>query len=167
MSRTLLIALASLATACRSSTGPALTGEPAGDAAASITYDVLQVAGGRPRVTVVTIDSATARWEEVACDGVERLSGCASPMRRSGSVPPSLMSDVWSTTASAEFRALGPTYGFSGGIVPPDVHSVRLTVVANGRRWRVDYDARAPLPGVLGRLDCRVQVARGSLISCA
>lgn len=153
--------------ACSTSTGPDLSGEPAVGVASRITYEHHQVAGGQPQLTVLTVDSASARWDEVTCVGGSQLGRCQQTRTRAGNAGPADQAALWQFATSAAFRALRATYGFPDGMVPPDGSSATLTVVANGRRWQVSYDTRAPLPAALARLDCRLRVVRGDLILCA
>lgn len=157
----------SLLGACSTSTGPDLSGEPAGGVASRITYELQAVAGGQPRLTVLTFDSLSARWDDVTCEGGSQLGRCERTLTRSGVAGAAEQATVWQVATSAEFRALRPTYGFPNGAVPPDGSAATLTVVANGRRWQVSYDTRAPLPAALPRLECLLRVVRGDLIVCA
>jgi hypothetical protein len=153
--------------ACRTTTSSDPTGEPAPGVAASIVHETVIAAGGRVSATVVTFDSLAATFEERHCPIGENVATCPGMQRRTGSLDRVAFAELWRIFASAEFRSLRPFYGFTGGIVPPDANGVTVTVVANGRRWRVSRDARAPSPAILSRIDCRLQVARGMLISCA
>lgn len=153
--------------ACRSSTGVEMAGEPAGGVAAHVILETLQVAGGRPQVTRTTFDSLAGSYEELACPVGDTIATCPGVARRTGIVAGPTMEGVWRDLASSQFRQLRASYTFAGGIVPPDVNSVTLTVVTNQRRWRVSYDARMTLPSILARIDCRLRAAAGALISCA
>lgn len=167
MRRTLSLAgVALLAWSCRTTTAVELTGEPAPGVASSITVTSRQVAGGNETSSAVVFDSASGTYEEFLCDGGGAPS-CPNVRRRGGSTDRVALDAAFQLTNTVSFRTLRPSYGFSGNIIPPDMNSMTITVVANGRRWSVSRDMRAPYPEILGRLDCRLQVARGALIICS
>lgn len=161
--------LIALVVSCRSSTGVEMAGEPAGNVAANLVLETLQVAGGRSQVTRMTFDSLAGTYEELACPDGGTIATCpaAGLARRAGVVAGGTMESVWRDVASSQFRQLRSSYTYAGDVVPPDVHQVTLTVVVNQRRWQVTFDARTTVPAILSRLDCRLRVAAGALISCA
>lgn len=155
------------AAACKSATGTAADiGVSAPGARASITYELLQVAGGTPRATLVVFDSAAMSFEERICIGGADATNCSAPQQRSGPAGTPYLKDAFALATSNDARGLKEQYDIEG-VRPPDVFQYTVTVVANERRYRVTWDGRGKVPAILPRLVCRLDLARGLLIVCA
>lgn len=161
-----LAGLALIGLACRSTTAVELPSEAAPGVASNITVTTMQAAGGQVTNSAIVFDSASGNYEEAVCNGGLPPS-CPNAQRRTGTSDRVALDAAFQLTNTASFRSLRSSYEIRGNITPPDAHSVTITVVANGRRWSVSRDMRADYPDLLGRLDCRLQLARGALITCA
>jgi hypothetical protein len=161
------IAFASaLLASCQVATAAVGPSEPAPDALPSITLEQLQVAGGTPWLHVVAFDSASLSFVSRTCPNRGDIAACPAPVTATGRAAAQPLTEVFRLVNSSAGRNLRATYMFDGGVRPPDAAQFTLTVVSNGRRWRVQWDPRAPHPSVLRRAACQLEVARGSLALC-
>lgn len=167
--RRLVLAVSFLTTsACRVSTSVDNSTLIATGDLPGVTSVLTGVSGGQEWWHTISIDSATGQYDDRQCVRGGSLDRCSvDVIRRTGSADRPVLADLFRLSASAGFRSLGARYGFGSGITPPDPQGVTLTIIANGRKQVVSYDPRAPLPAVLGQMDCRLRAATGSLINCA
>lgn len=165
--RALLAVVSVLLTACQITTAAVGPSEPAPGARASITLEQMQVAGGNPWLSVLTFDSATLSYESRTCNTAFDIARCPNLVSTSGRSIPGPLTEVFQRVNSSEGRSVRATYTFDGDVRPPDMAQVSVTVVSNGRRWRVQWDPRARHPSILGQIACRLEQARGALILCA
>lgn len=145
----------------------AVDGEVAAPGApARIVLDETAWAGGGGMRHIVTIDSASGMFTRV--DSTLTVGGGSSATVVSGRADTLMIRALYRQAATRAFRAAPASYLRPRGIfVPPDPSWGSLTVTANQRTRRIDWEkGGGALPQAVGYAVCLARVAAGGLVTC-
>jgi hypothetical protein len=163
--RPLAVAAASVVAAACLDSAENIVGIFVPGAPARVIQETVAAAGGQITRTTVTVDSATATYEVVICQG--GVTGpCSEMQRRSGDVPGAMLTELFEAAQTREFKRLKEEYRLNTEYTPPDGSWTLLSVTVGERERSIEWQEGADLPDVLERFLCRLDTIQGSLALC-